>query len=76
MFGAGSRWHEFRVLSSTRPSGSSAIELSLGRIFDVAKSNSAAPARCQWRPWSSERMQAEESCSPADNRKKISSPSS
>ena len=47
LFGAGSRWHEFRVLSSTRPSGSSAIELSLGRILDVAKSNSAAPARCQ-----------------------------
>ena len=47
LFGAGSRWHEFRVLSSTRPSGSSAIELSLGRILDVAKSNSAAPARCR-----------------------------
>ena len=45
--GGGSRWHEFRVLSSTLPSGSSAIELSLGRILDVAKSNSAAPARCQ-----------------------------
>ena len=47
LFGGGSRWHEFRVLSSTRPSGSSAIELSLGRILDVAKSNSAAPARCR-----------------------------
>ena len=47
LFGAGSRWHEFRVLSSTRPSGSSAIELSLGRILDVVKSNSAAPARCR-----------------------------
>jgi hypothetical protein len=48
LFGGGSRWHEFRVLRSTVPSGNSAIELSLGKILLVLKLNTAAPAR-SWR---------------------------